>query len=144
MQELSVKEIKRYNYSKAKEYVDELLFDLKHISTKLVCLLPPGYTHQLSFVDKVQESHTNNSKIELYIENKDYYERQIKKELEKLKNNIEVLTENEKTIFEETYIFQNTDIDVQEKLGWSYNKINRLRKSFIIKLALSKGMDFEK
>ena len=41
-------------------------------------------------------------------------------------------------------VIKVNELDIQEKLGWSYNKISRLRKSFIIKLALSKGMDFEK
>ena len=75
MQEISVKEIKRYDFIRTKKYVDDLLFDLKH---------------------------------------------------------------------EELYIYQNTEFDISEKYGWSRSKVVHLKKSFIIKIALSKGMDYEK
>ena len=88
MLELSEKEIKRYNYHKTKEYVDNLLLNLRHLGTKLTCLLPPGSGRQINFLDKVQESRTTGSKIEKYIEKKDLLEREINKELKKHEKSI--------------------------------------------------------
>ena len=144
MQEISVKEIKRYDFIRTKKYVDDLLFNLKHYSMKLLCLLPPGANVKVDLIDKVQESRTNTSKIEKYIEKKDYLEPMIKEELNKISNSIKLMTENEKTMFEELYIYQNTEFDISEKYGWSRSKVVHLKKSFIIKIALSKGMDYEK
>lgn len=143
MLELSNKEIKRYNYIKTKEYVDDILFDLKHLGTKLMCLTPPDSGRHVSFLDKVQESKTKGSKIEKYIEKKDYIEREIKKELSKIEDSILLMTPNEKLLFEEVYIYQNTDFDIEEKLGWSHKKVLHIKKSFVIKIALSRGKDFE-
>lgn len=143
MQELSLKEIKRYNYAKTKEYVDDELFELKHLGTKLVCLLPPGLSRNISFVDKVQESHTNQSNVETYIEKKDYLERKIKDELKNFEDSLKIMSIDEKIVFEASYIFQNTDMEIMERYDWSRNKLLHVRKSFIIKFSLSKGKDFE-
>ena len=144
MQELSNKIIRKYNYIKAKEFVDDLLFDLKHLGVKLMCLLPPDAGRKIDFLDKVNESRSNSSKQERYVEKKEIIEQNIKKELEKIADSLSKLSIDEKLVFEELYIYQNTDYDIEEKLGWSHNKINHIKKSMIIKIALSKGEDYEK
>ena len=53
------------------------------------------------------------------------------------------MTNNEKLLFEEIYIYQNKDFDIEEKLGWSKNKMLHIKKSLIIKISLSNGKDFE-
>lgn len=144
MQELSNKIIRKYNYTKAKVFVDDLLFDLKHLGVKLTCLLPPDAGRTISFLDKVCESRSNSSKQEIYVEKKEIIEQDIKKELDKIEDSLSKLSIDEKLMFEEMYIYQNTDYDIEEKLGWSHNKINHIKKSMIIKIALSKGEDYEK
>ena len=144
MQELSNKIIRKYNYIKAKEFVDDLLFDLKHLGIKLMCLLPPDAGRKIDFLDKVNESRSNSSKQERYVEKKELIEQAIEKELERIEDSISKLSIDEKLIFEEMYIYQNTDYEIEEKLGWSHNKINHIKKSMIIKIALSKGEDYEK
>ena len=144
MQELSNKIIRKYNYIKAKEFVDDLLFDLKHLGIKLMCLLPPDAGRKIDFLDKVNESRSNSSKQERYVEKKELIEQAIEKELERIEDSISKLSLDEKLIFEEMYIYQNTDYEIEEKLGWSHNKINHIKKSMIIKIALSKGEYYEK
>ncbi len=144
MQELSNKIIRKYNYIKAKEFVDDLLFDLKHLGIKLMCLLPPDAGRKIDFLDKVNESRSNSSKQERYVEKKELIEQAIEKELERIEDSISKLSIDEKLIFEEMYIYQNTDYEIEEKLGWSHNKINHIKKSMIIKIALSKGEYYEK
>ena len=129
MKELSDKEIKRFNYTKVKEYVEDELSYLTHLGTKLFCLLPPGAGRQISFLEKVDGTIQNGSRQEKYVEKKDYLERQIKEEL---------------MVFEELYIFQTTVENLEEKTGWSKNKVVHIKKSFMIKFSLSMGMDFEK
>ena len=144
MQELSNKIIRKYNYIKAKEFVDDLLFDLKHLGIKLMCLLPPDAGRKIDLLDKVNESRSNSSKQERYVEKKELIEQAIEKELERIEDSISKLSIDEKLIFEEMYIYQNTDYEIEEKLGWSHNKINHIKKSMIIKIALSKGEYYEK
>ena len=144
MKELSDKEIKRFNYTKVKEYVEDELSYLTHLGTKLFCLLPPGAGRQISFLEKVDGTIQNGSRQEKYVEKKDYLENEIQKELEKHSSSLGLLTKDEKKLFEEMYINQNCDYDIEEKLVWSHSKVLHLRKSFIIKIALSMGMDFEK
>ena len=144
MQELSNKVIQKYNYTKAKEFVDNELFRLKHLGIKLMCLIPPNAGRQISLLDKVDGTLQNGSKQEKYVEKKDYLEKEIQKELEKHSSSLGLLTKDEKKLFEEMYINQNCDYDIEEKLVWSHSKVLHLRKSFIIKIALSMGMDFEK
>ena len=144
MQELSNKIIRKYNYIKAKEFVDDLLFDLKHLSVKLMCLLPPDAGRKIDFMERVNESRSNSSKQERYVEKKELIEQAIEKELERIEDSISKLSIDEKLIFEEMYIYQNTDYEIEEKLGWSHNKINHIKKSMIIKIALSKGEYYEK
>jgi len=144
MQELSSKIIRKYNYVKTKDFVEDLLFDLKHLGLKLTCLLPPNAGRQISFMEKVYESKGNSSKQERYLEKKEQIEYEIKKELEKLEDSISLLSENERIVFEETFIYQNMDSDVEDKYGWSHVKTVHIKKSMIIKIALSKGAYYEK
>ena len=109
-----------------------------------MCLLPPNAGRQISLLDKVDGTLQNGSKQEKYVEKKDYLEKEIQKELEKHSSSLGLLTKDEKKLFEEMYINQNCDYDIEEKLVWSHSKVLHLRKSFIIKIALSMGMDFEK
>ena len=144
MNVLSNKIINKYNYSKVKDYVEDELFNIKFLGTKLMCLLPPDAGRQMINIDKVDSSHSNTSKLEKYVEKKDYLEREIEKEKLLHKESFDLMTEDEIIIFEEMFIYQNTDLQISEKYDWSNTKINRLKKSFMIKFALSKGMDFEK
>ena len=144
MNVLSNKIINKYNYSKVKDYVEDELFNIKFLGTKLMCLLPPDAGRQMINIDKVDSSHSNTSKLEKYVEKKDYLEREIEKEKTLHKESFDLMTEDEIIIFEEMFIYQNTDLQISEKYDWSNTKINRLKKSFMIKFALSKGMDFEK
>lgn len=144
MKELSDKEIKRYNYTKVKEYVEDELSYLTHLGTKLFCLLPPGAGRQMSFLEKVDGTVQTGSKQEKYVEKKDYLERAIKSELKRFEEHFKIMTKGELKVFEELYIFQNTVEGLEEKTGWSKNKIVHIKKSFMIKLTLSMGMDFEK
>ena len=136
--------ISKYNYSKVKEFVEDELFNIKFLGTKLMCLLPPDAGRQMSSKDKVDVSFPNGSKQEKYVEKKDYLEREIEKEKLLHKDSLDLMTEEEIIIFEETFIYQLSDFQIEDKYLWSNTKINRLRKSFMIKYALSKGMDFEK
>ena len=43
----------------------------------------------------------------------------------------------------EDFIYQNNIVQIEEKYGWSIDKIKHLRKSYMIKFALSKGEYFE-
>ena len=72
-----------------------------------------------------------------------YNKREIKKEIEKYEDNLRLMTEDEKLIFEEMFIYQTTDFDIEEKTGWSKKRILHVKKSFVIKFALSMGVDFE-
>ena len=144
MNVLSYKIINKYNYHKAKEFVDDELFNIKFLGTKLMCLLPPNAGRRISELDKVDGSRILSSKQEQYVEKKDYLEREIEKEKLLHEESFKLMTEEEITIFEESYIYQLSDLDISEKYIISTTKINHLRKSFIIKFALSKGMDFEK
>lgn len=38
------------------------------------------------------------------------------------------MTEDEKLIFEEMFIYQTTDFDIEEKTGWSKKKYYTLKK----------------
>ena len=143
MKELSNKEIKRYNYTKVKDYVENEFAYLSHLGTKLYCLLPPDAGRQISFLDKVDGTITSGSKTERYIEKKDLLERKIKEELDKYEYNFKLMTKDELLIFEEFYIHQSTEEGLEEKLGWSKNKIVHMKKSFMIKFTLSMGIDFE-
>ena len=42
----------------------------------------------------------------------------------------------------EEFIYQNNIVQIEEKYGWSIDKIKHLRKSYMIKFALSKGEYF--
>lgn len=144
MKTLSEKIISRYNYSKIRDYVENDLFRLIELGIKLTCLLPPGAERRIFLLENVNESKSSESKQEKYIEKKDYIEREIKKEMEKNKDSFNLMTEEEMIIFEEIFIYQNTEQGIEEKYCWSKNKIIHLKKSFLIKYALSKGQDFEK
>ena len=144
MKELSDKEIKRFNYTKVKEYIEDELSYLTHLGTKLFCLLPPGAGRQISFLEKVDGTVQNGSRQEKYVEKKDYLERQIKEEKKKYEENFKIMTKEELMVFEELYIFQTTVENLEEKTGWSKNKVVHIKKSFMIKFSLSMGMDFEK
>lgn len=144
MKELSLKEIRRYNYSKVKDYVEDELAYLSHLGTKLSCLLPPDAGRQMSFMERVDGIKTIGSKQEKYVEKKDILEQEIKKELNRLEDNLKLMTKDELLVFEEVYIYQSTDETLEERYCWSRNKILHMKKSFSIKLALSMGMDFEK
>ena len=143
MKELLNKEIKRYNYNKTKDFVEDELSYLSHLGTKLFCLLPPGAGRTISFLEKVDGTKPNGSAQEKYVEKKDYLERELKKEIEKYEDNLRLMTEDEKLIFEEMFIYQTTDFDIEEKTGWSKKRILHVKKSFVIKFALSMGVDFE-
>ena len=144
MNVLSSKMIGKYNYPKVKEYVEDELFNITFLGTKLMCLLPPDAGRQICTSEKVDSSHALGSKQEKYVEKKDYLEREIEKEKALHQESFELMTDEEITIFEETFIYQLSDLQIEDKYTWSNTKINRLRKSFMIKFALSKGMDFEK
>lgn len=144
MKELALKEIKRYNYSKVKDYVEDELAYLSHLGTKLSCLLPPDAGRQMSFIERVDGTRPNGSKQEKYVEKKELLEQEIKKEINRLDNNLKLMTKDELLIFEEVYIYQTTDDTLEERYCWSRNKILHMKKSFAIKFALSMGMDFEK
>lgn len=144
MKELTLKEINRFNYVKTRKYVDKELSYLSHLGMKLTCLLPPDAGRQLSFTDKVNLSLPNSSKQEKYVEKKDYLEYQIKTEINKIKDILLKMSKDELFIFEKIYIYQNTEDDIMEENNWSESKLIRIKKSFIIKFALSKGIDFEK
>ena len=144
MNVLSKKIISKYNYSKTKEYVEDELFTIKHLGTKLMCLLPPDAGRNISTSDRVDSNYSLGSKQERYVEKKDQLERELEKEKHKYNESFKLMTEDELIIFEEMFIYQLSDIDIEDKYGWSNTKINHLRKSFMIKFALSKGMYFEK
>ena len=144
MKELSDKEIKMYNYIKVKDFVDNELSYLSHLGTKLFCLLPPGASRKISFMEKVDCSPSNSSSQERFVEKKDELERKIKNELNKYNDNFRIMTKDELIAFEELYIYQATEENIEEKTGWSRNKLVHMKKSFMIKFALSMGADFEK
>ena len=100
MKELSDKEIKRYNYTKVKEYVEDELSYLTHLGTKLFCLLPPGAGRQMSFLEKVDGTKQNGSRQEKYIEKKDHLERAIKSELKRFEDYFKIMTKGELKVFE--------------------------------------------
>ena len=56
MEVLSVKMIGKYDYIKTKNYVEEELFNLKILGTRLMCLLPPDAGRQINLLDKVSEN----------------------------------------------------------------------------------------
>lgn len=144
MKELTLREINRFDYQKTRKFVDKELAYLSHLGTKLTCLLPPNAGRQLSFTDKVSLSFSNSSKQEKYVEKKDYIEYQIKTEIDKIKDSLLKMSKDELFIFEKIYIYQNTETDIMDETSWSQSKLIRIKKSFIIKFALSKGIDFEK
>jgi len=144
MKMLSIKMIKKYDYKKTKEYVEDELYNLKILGTRLMCLLPPDAGRQISNNERVDGSITNGSKQEKYIEKKDYIEREIKKEFEKHKNSFDLFVEDEMVVFKEEFIYQNSYEEIEEKYGWSLEKIKHIKKSYMIKFALSKGVYYEK
>ncbi len=143
MEVLSVKMIGKYDYIKTKNYVEEELFNLKILGTRLMCLLPPDAGRQINLLDKVSASYGKSSKQEKFVEKKDYIEREIEKELEKHGDSLALLTDEETVLLKEEFIYQNNIVQIEEKYGWSIDKIKHLRKSYMIKFALSKGEYFE-
>ena len=79
MKELSNKEIKRYNYTKVKDYVENEFAYLSHLGTKLYCLLPPDAGRQISFLDKVDGTITSGSKTDDILKRKIYLKEKLKK-----------------------------------------------------------------
>ena len=143
METLSVKMIKKYDYIKAKNYVEDELYNLKILGTRLMCLLPPDAGRQINLLDKVCESRSRGSKQEKYVEKLDYLEREIDNEFKKHEDSIALLNEEEIVLLKEDFIYQSKGIDIWEKYGWTVDKVKHLRKSYIIKIALSKGQYFE-
>lgn len=108
-----------------------------------MCLLPPDAGRQINLLDKVSVSYGKSSKQEKFVEKKDYIEREIEKELEKHDDSLALLTDEETVLLKEEFIYQNNIVQIEEKYGWSIDKIKHLRKSYMIKFALSKGEYFE-
>ena len=48
MKMLSLKMIKNYDYKKTKEYVEDELYNLKILGTRLMCILPPDAGRQIN------------------------------------------------------------------------------------------------
>ena len=144
MKMLSLKMIRNYDYRKTKEFVEDELYNLKILGTRLMCILPPDAGRNISNNDKVDGSFTNGSKTERYIEKKDSIEREINKELDKHKDSLDLFVEDEMVIFKEEFIYQSSYEEIEDKYGWSLEKIKHIKKSYMIKYALSKGMYFEK
>ena len=144
MNMLSLKIIRGYDYIKAKRFVEDELYGVKILGTKLTCLLPPTAGRQISLLDKVDTSMTNGSKQEKYVEKKDLIEKRLKEEINKHQDVLDLMTEEEMIIFEEEYINQITGFEIEEKYKWSTLKVNHIKKSFIIKFALARGQDIKK
>ena len=144
MNMLSIKIIKGYDYKKAKKFVEDELYYIKILGTKLTCLLPPNAGRTINSSEKVDGSIINGSKQEKYIEKKDSIERALHDEIEKYQDVFDLMTDDEMTIFEEEYINQSTSFEIEEKYKWSTLKVNHIKKSFVIKFALAKGQDIEK
>ena len=144
MQTLSLKMIKKYDYRKTRDFVEDELFNLKVLGTRLMCLLPPDAGRTIITNDKVDCSPSNSSKQESYVIKKEYIEKEIDKEMNNHKESFLIMNNEEMTILKEEFIYQNTLSDIEEKYGWSLEKIKHIKKSYIIKYALSKGKYFEK
>ena len=144
MKMLSLKMIKNYDYKKTKEYVEDELYNLKILGTRLMCILPPDAGRRINNNERVDGSIINGSKQEKYVEKKDYIEREIQKELDKHKNSFDLFIEDEMVVFKEEFIYQNSYEEIEEKYGWSIEKIKHIKKSYMIKFALSKGVYYEK
>ena len=109
-----------------------------------MCILPPDAGRQINNNERVDGSIINGSKQEKYLEKKDYIEREIQKELDKHKNSLDLFVEDEMVVFKEEFIYQNSYEEIEEKYGWSLEKIKHIKKSYMIKFALSKGVYYEK
>lgn len=144
MQTLSIKMIKKYDYIKVREYVEDELYNLKILGTRLMCLLPPDAGRHINTLDKVDGSYSHESKLEKYVEKKEYIEKELEKEMIKHSDSFAIMNNEEITVLKEEFIYQNTMSDMEEKYGWSLEKIKHLKKSYMIKYALSNGKYFEK
>ena len=78
------------------------------------------------------------------LKKKEHIEKELEKEMNKHKDSFAILNNEEMIVLKEEFIYQNSLSDIEEKYGWSGAKIKHLKKSYMIKYALSNGKYFEK
>lgn len=140
---LSKESLAQFDYVKTKQNVLEHLSDLIMIKYKYMSIMPPSIAVKLFDVN-VQSTNLNKSSIESYVILKDEYARKYKTKLEEIENILSTLSPYERTFFKGHLINGELVTTFPNQFKCGIDKVNYIKESAVIKVALILGIAVEK